>query len=100
MGDGHPMDFSVLPGYVYSDREFKNRIHCVSNTLDMCAVPGEITIDDIRSRKDAESMILMQISSPLLTSLELLINNFKILMIVSPVKTVLLLPFMSKWDFC
>ena len=64
--------------YVYSDREFKNRIHCVSNTLDMCAVPGEITMDDdIRSRKDAESMILMQIFSPLLTSYRIMNQEFQ-----------------------
>ena len=64
--------------YVYSDREFKNRIHCVSNTLDMCAVPGEITMDDdIRSRRDAESMILMQIFSPLLTSYRIMNQEFQ-----------------------
>ncbi|XP_046648900.1 uncharacterized protein LOC124340340 [Daphnia pulicaria] len=64
--------------YVYSDREFKNRIHCVSDTLDMCAVPGEeVMDDDIRSRRDAESMILMQIFSPLLTSHRIMNQEFQ-----------------------
>lgn len=64
--------------YVYSDHEFKNRIRCVSNTLDMCAVPGEIAQDDdIRTRLDAESMILMQIFSPLLTSYRIMNQEFQ-----------------------
>ncbi|XP_032785024.1 uncharacterized protein LOC116922744 isoform X1 [Daphnia magna] len=60
------------------DHEFKNRIRCVSNTLDMCAVPGEIAQDDdIRTRLDAESMILMQIFSPLLTSYRIMNQEFQ-----------------------
>nr|SVE74245.1 EOG090X07YB [Daphnia barbata] len=64
--------------YVHSDDEFKNRIHCVSSTLDMCAVPGEIAMDDdIRTRRDAECMILMQIFSPLLTSYRIMNQEFQ-----------------------
>lgn len=64
--------------YVYSDGEFKNRIRCVSYTLDMWGVPGDcVQDDDIRTRMDAESMILMQIFSPLLTSYRIMSQEFQ-----------------------
>ena len=65
--------------YVYNDAEFKNRIHSVSDTLDMCvaAKNSQVDDDDVRTRRDAESMILMQIFSPLLTSYRIMTHEFQ-----------------------
>lgn len=60
--------------FVFSDEEFKQRIHSVSDNLDMCT--EDENEDDIQ-KKEAESMILMQIFSPLLTSYRIMNQEFQ-----------------------
>lgn len=60
--------------FVYSDDEFKKRIHSVSNTLDMCR---DEESDQDNDTRETESMILMQIFSPLLTSYRIMNQEFQ-----------------------
>nr|CAG4651067.1 EOG090X07YB [Simocephalus serrulatus]SVE94300.1 EOG090X07YB [Simocephalus serrulatus] len=66
--------YSAPPSALESDDEFKNRIHSVSDTLDMCR-PEES--DEDNDTRESESMILMQIFSPLLTSYRIMNQEFQ-----------------------
>lgn len=62
--------------FVFSDNEFKRRIRSVSDILRMGEADDTDEGDDIQ-KHEAESMILMQIFSPLLTSHRIMNQEFQ-----------------------